>query len=122
MARASCNIAIPVQVPSGYALILPQISLAGVTRLQRGDNAKLNAEVFLAGARGSVQSRVLDSSNNGIFTFVVNKNRQQTPCGQSVNLRVNTSVFLKGNYNSGSYVDVNKMKLHIPLTLVACRN
>lgn len=119
--RASCALTIPIQIPRGYALLLPQISLDGVARIENGDQAKLNAEVFVAGSQGSLQTRTLNSANDGVFSFVANADvRQRTACGESINLRMNTSVMLQGNYNSGSYVNVNKMKLRIPLKMVAC--
>jgi hypothetical protein len=122
VARQSCNLAIPVEVPKGYALLLPQVSLKGKSHIQVGDKAKLNAEVFLAGGRNSLATVELDDANDGYFSFAANgSNPTQAPCGASVNLRVNTSVSLIGNYNTGSYVNIDKLKFHLPFRLVACR-
>lgn len=123
MARASCALTIPIQIPEGYALVLPQISLDGFAKLQVDEEGKLNAEVFWAGAQGNTQTHLLNGNNDGAFSFVVaNPSLDQTPCGAAINLRVNTSVFLSGHYNSGSFINVDKMKLKLPLNLVACSN
>jgi hypothetical protein len=123
MARASCSLTIPIQVPEGYALVLPQISLDGFAKMQVDEEGKLNAEVFWAGAQGDLQTHLLNGNNDGDFSFVVaNPSLEQTPCGASVNLRVNTSVLLTGHYNSGSFISVDKMKMKLPLNLVACEN
>lgn len=121
MARASCNLAIPINVPTGYALVMPPMALKGYARIQTGDRAKINTEIFVAGARGDRQITELDSSNDGVITAIATSGDSFVgPCGAGVNLRLNSSVFLNGNYNSGSYVNIDKLRIPFPLKLVSC--
>jgi hypothetical protein len=123
MARAACSLTIPIQIPEGYALVLPQISLNGFSNLQVDEEGKINAELFWAGAQGSLQTQLLNGNNDGDFNFeVVNPLLDKTPCGASINLRLNTSILINGHFNSGSIINVDTMKIKLPLNLVACSN
>jgi hypothetical protein len=121
IARAACSLTIPIQVPEGFALVMPPMLLKGYAKLRGGDQAKLNTEIFVAGQRGEKQITEIESSNDGSFVAIAtNGNSFTAPCGSDVNLRLNTSVLLNGQYNSGSYVQVDKLKIPFPLKLVAC--
>lgn len=121
IARATCSLAIPIDVPAGYALVMPPMALKGYARVRNGDRAKINTEIFVAGARGEKQVTELDESNDGSLNVIATSGDSFVgPCGSGVNLRLNSSILLNGNYNSGSYVHIDKLRIPFPLKLISC--
>lgn len=121
IARAACSLTIPIQVPQGYSLVLPDVRLSGYSDLQVDEEGKVNTEVFWAGAQGTPQTELLNGNNDGHFSFpVTNTFAEKTPCGASVNLRVNSSILINGHYNSGSFIQINRLNMKLPLDIVAC--
>lgn len=98
--RKACNISIPVQVPQGYSVAVFSIDYRGFLAIPRGGMARLDAEYFWAGARGPRQSRTASGPMNDNYTVtddVVTSSLVWTPCGASVNLRVNASMMAQSN-------------------------
>jgi hypothetical protein len=123
IARAACSLTIPIQVPKGYALVLPDVRLNGYSDLQVDEEGKLNTEVFWAGGQGNLNTELINGNNDGAFSVpVTNTFLDQTPCGASVNLRVNTSVLINGHFNSGSFIQINRLNMKLPLDIVACNH
>jgi hypothetical protein len=70
-----------------------------------------------------MQTRLLNGNNDGDFSFeLANPKLSKTPCGANINLRVNTSIMVNGHFNSGSFISMDRMKMVLPLNLVACEN
>lgn len=98
--RKSCNISIPVTVPNGYSVAVFQVDYRGFTAVPRGAQARFDAEYFWAGSRGFRVSRVFAGPYNDNYTVtdgLLATTMVWTPCGASVNLRVNASMMAQSN-------------------------
>nr|WP_295900967.1 DUF4360 domain-containing protein [uncultured Bdellovibrio sp.] len=98
--RKSCNISIPVKVPQGYSVSVFQVDYRGFNSVPRGGQSRFDAEYFWAGARGPRVSRTFVGPYNDVYTLTDNLIASAvvwTPCGESVNLRVNTSMMAQTN-------------------------
>lgn len=98
--RKSCNISIPVRVPSGYSVAVFQVDYRGYNLVPRGGMAKFDAEYFWAGARGPRVSRTFTGPTNDNFSIsdaLVATTMVWSPCGADVILRTNTSLMSKSN-------------------------
>lgn len=98
--RKSCNISIPVFVPQGFSVAVFKVDYRGYTAVPAAGQAKFDAEYFWAGARGPKMSRILTGPYNDNYTLTDELNTTSTvwtPCGASVNLRVNTSMMAQTN-------------------------
>ncbi|AFY02474.1 DUF4360 domain-containing protein [Bdellovibrio bacteriovorus] len=100
MDRKSCNISVPVTVPSGYSVAVIQVDYRGFNFVPRGGMSRFDAEYFWAGARGPRISRTFMGPVNDSYTIsdgLIASTMVWTPCGANVNLRVNTSMMAKSN-------------------------
>ncbi|MBF0361607.1 MAG: DUF4360 domain-containing protein [Oligoflexia bacterium] len=101
--RKSCNISIPVIVPEGYSIAIANIDeIKGFTEIPLGGEGRFNLEYFFAGARGPVYSKRWigpRSDSYVIMNTISNNALTWSPCGQSVNLRINSSILSKTNSN-----------------------
>lgn len=98
--RKSCNISVPVQVPQGYSVSVFQVDYRGFNSVPRGGQARFDAEYFWAGARGPRISRTFVGPYNDVYTVsdgLIASAMVWSPCGASVNLRVNTSMMAQTN-------------------------
>lgn len=98
--RKSCNVTIPVQVPQGYSVSVFQVDYRGYNLVPRGGQARFDAEYFWAGSRGPKISRIFSGPINDNYTItdrLLANTLVWTPCGASVNLRVNTSMMVRTN-------------------------
>ncbi len=94
-ARKSCNIAIPVHVPNGLSVSIIAVDYRGFNSLPSGARSLFNAEYFFAGGRGPRVTRTFQGPltqdyliHNDLAVGAIVWSR----CGESVNLRVNTSM------------------------------
>ncbi|MGZ3770019.1 MAG: DUF4360 domain-containing protein [Bdellovibrio sp.] len=98
--RKSCNISVPVQVPQGYSVAVFQVDYRGFNSVPRGGQSRLDAEYFWAGERGPRVSRTFVGPVNDNYTVsdgLIATALVWTPCGASVNLRVNSSMMAMSN-------------------------
>lgn len=98
--RKSCNLTIPVEVPNGYSVAIFKVDYRGFNLIPRGGMNRFDAEYFWAGSRGPTLSRIFYGPLNDSFTLTDELMAQTmvwTPCGQSVNLRVNASMSVNSN-------------------------
>jgi hypothetical protein len=96
--RKSCNIAIPVHVPSGFSISIIAVDYRGFVALPRNATARLQAEYFFAGMQGPrfVQDFRGVQNTDYIFTNTLGVAANVwSPCGAAVNLRVNASMMLQ---------------------------
>jgi hypothetical protein len=99
--RKSCNLSIPVTIPQGYSVAVIQTDYRGFNYVPgSGAYTRLNTEYFWAGIRGPMFSKLFVGPQNKDFTTsngIIAESLVWTPCGASVNLRVNTSVMAQTN-------------------------
>lgn len=98
--RKSCNLTIPVKVPNGYSVAIFQVDYRGFNIIPRGGENRFDAEYFWAGSRGPRLTRVFRGPQNDSFNLTDELMTQTliwTPCGQSVNLRINASMMSTSN-------------------------
>lgn len=98
--RKSCNLTIPVAVPNGFSVAIFQVDYRGYNMIPWGGMNRFDAEYFWAGSRGPRLSRIFRGPLNDSFTVTDELMAQTlvwTPCGQSVNLRVNASMTANSN-------------------------
>lgn len=98
--RKSCNLSIPVQVPQGYSVAVFTVDYRGYNAVPRGGYNRFDAEYFWAGARGPRISRQFNGPLNDTYTVtddLMATSLIWTPCGASVNLRVNASMMSMSN-------------------------
>ncbi len=98
--RKSCNITIPVSVASGYSVAVFAVDYRGYNAVPSGGVARFDAEYFWAGSRGPRISRVFNGPINDIYSLTDNllaTTLVWTPCGASVNLRINSSMMAQSN-------------------------
>lgn len=95
MDRKTCNIAIPVHVPQGYSVAVLAVDYRGFMSIPSGGQGRFDVEYFWAGARGPRILRDFNGPMNDSFNI---RDQLQattlvwTRCGESVNLRVNSSL------------------------------
>ncbi len=98
--RKSCNFAVPVHVPQGYSVAVFQVDYRGFNAVPSGGYNRFDVEYFWAGARGPRVSRIFTGPNSSGFSVTDRLTTQTlvwTPCGQNVNLRVNSSMMAQSN-------------------------
>lgn len=98
--RKSCNLTLPVQVPNGYSVSVFQVDYRGFNAVPAGGYNRFDAEYFWAGSRGPKITRMFNGPMMDSFTLtdrLLASTLVWTPCGQSVNLRVNAAMMSKTN-------------------------
>jgi hypothetical protein len=98
--RKSCNVSIPVQVPQGYSVSVFQVDYRGFISVPSAARAQFDAEYFWAGSRGPLIRRVFSgpvTDNYSLSDQLIATTQVWTPCGASVNLRINTSMMAMSN-------------------------
>lgn len=98
--RKSCNLTLPVSVPNGYSVAVFQVDYRGFNAVPSGGYNRFESEYFWAGARGPKITRQFSGPLTDSFTLTDNLITSAvvwSPCGQSVNLRVNASMLSKTN-------------------------
>lgn len=96
--RKSCNITIPVKVPSGYTVSIFQVDYRGFASVPSGARARFDAEYFWAGSRGPKISRMFMGPYDDLYTLtdrLLATTLVWTPCGADVNLRINSSMLVQ---------------------------
>ena len=99
--RKACNLSIPVTIPQGYSVSVIQVDYRGFNLIpSAGAYTRLNTEYFWAGIRGPMFSKLFTGPQNKDFTTsngIIAESLVWTPCGASVNLRVNSSIMAQSN-------------------------
>src|SRR3989338_5011396 len=98
--RKNCDIAVPVHVPNGLSVSVINVDYRGFNDLPYGTMSQFNAEYFFAGTRGPSYSKTFSGPQTG--NYVIRNNLVATAvswsaCGQDVNLRANTSMYVRSN-------------------------
>lgn len=98
--RKSCNVTVPVQVPQGYSVAVLAVDYRGFNAIPAGGYSRFDAEYFWAGSRGPRMSRMFSGPQNQNYQItndLIASTLVWTPCGASVNLRINTSMMAQSN-------------------------
>lgn len=99
--RKSCNLSIPVTIPQGYSVAVVQTDYRGFNYVPgAGAYTRLNTEYFWAGIRGPMFSKLFVGPQNKDFTTtngILAESLVWTPCGASINMRVNSSIMAQSN-------------------------
>jgi hypothetical protein len=98
--RKTCDIAVPVHVPQGLSVSVFKVDYRGFNSLPYGAYSQFNVEYFFAGNRGPTYKKTFNGSltdsylltNTLAATAII-----WSPCGQDVNLRVNSSMLVRTN-------------------------
>lgn len=95
----TCNLAVPVTVPSGYQVSILPLHFAG-NLTGNGLQIEVRREYFFAGTTGIPQVSALALPANSQFALSDAVNADDTlqwsNCGQDTNIRVNTRILVKG--------------------------
>jgi hypothetical protein len=97
--RKSCNISIPVTVPSGYSVSVVAVDYRGFVGLpSRRANARFSAEYFFANMPGPRMQRQFIGAQNTDYLIendLVLSAIVWSACGAQTNLRVNASIMVQ---------------------------
>lgn len=119
--RKSCNLSIPVQVPSGYQIALPTIQVRGKVDLNDHSNARLDTEIFFAGQAGVKQSETFQGGLQKRFKLNFSaKNNAWSACGESVNVRVNLGLLVRSARGQADQGMITSIRLPTNLQVRAC--
>ncbi|WP_298610903.1 DUF4360 domain-containing protein [uncultured Thiothrix sp.] len=95
----TCNLAIPVTVPTGYQVSIVPLHFAG-SLTGNGLKLELRREYFFAGTTGTPEVSSLALPTDSQFNISDSVNNEDTlqwsSCGQDTNIRVNTRLLIKG--------------------------
>ena len=98
--RKSCNVTVPVRVPQGYSVAILTVDYRGYNAIPQGGYSRFDAEYFWAGSQGPRISRIFNGPTNDIYSItdqLIATTLVWTPCGASVNLRINSSMMAQAN-------------------------
>lgn len=93
--RKSCNVAIPVHVPSGFSVSLFKYDYRGYAYVPQGGRGNFRVEYFFAGSQGPVVSRNFNPTFDRDFIAtdnVLGVAASFSRCGEDVILRSNASL------------------------------
>ena len=100
--RKTCNLTVPVHVPQGFSVSIIKVDYRGFAYIPRGGRGRFNVEYFFAGMRGPRARKTFRGGFDDDY-FLTNNLTARTlvwsRCGDDVNLRINTSMFVKTNRN-----------------------
>jgi hypothetical protein len=95
--RASCNLAIPVEVPDGLSVAVFAVDLLGFNLLPEAVNSTVRVEYFFAGGQGEPRETVFAGPLQEDFWIrhpMAEEALVWSGCGEDVILRTNSSILL----------------------------
>lgn len=116
MARATCTIAVPVDVPDGRSIAVVGAGYRLDASIATGTTATLSVEGFLAGQQEPPLTRTLTGPFNGPFvgaSVISGADRQWSACGADVIVRMNASVLLQATTPVPSTVTVSQLRIKL---------
>lgn len=98
IARATCQVSLPIQVSAGHRLAIRQAQSAAGFNLAAGTQASVQLEVFQAGSRGELLTAEARSEGSRVRreVFLNGQDLLVTGCGESMILRANASARILG--------------------------
>lgn len=107
--RATCAIAVPVDVPEGMQVAVQFAAVRGHVTLPAGLDATLSVEAFTAGDTGPVKDTELTGPIDRSLlslTAIPNADLSWSACGADINLRLNTSLRTRGDQSAKAEIRV----------------
>jgi Domain of unknown function (DUF4360) len=98
--RKSCNVAIPVHVPSGWSVSILQFDYRGFNDIPAGASSRFSVSYFFAGAQGPTYAKTFAGplSDDYLLSNVLAATAYVwSPCGADTILRTNTSMIAQTN-------------------------
>lgn len=129
VARKNCDLAIPINIPSGFQVSITDLEYAGHNRLPLGGSSEVSVEYFFAGGRGPKIIKQFRGHLDDMFNFqnsVQQQNLSWSPCGQDAILRISINIQTQtNNANEDSITTINQASsqngLHYHLQWRKCR-
>lgn len=107
--RKSCNLSIPVSVPSGKSVSVISVQYRGFNRLPASATSRISVETFLAGGSGPVVSRSFTGPLQDAFTFSERGTATAwSACGADVILRINASLRVNASGSRAASIGVRR--------------
>jgi hypothetical protein len=108
--RKSCNLAVPLHVPSGLSVSILGVDYRGFNLLPAGTSSTFRVEYFFAGSRGPIFERNFGGPLQ--HDFLIHNEigvaaQVWSPCGQDVILRTNSSLLVSAPAGQRTYVAVD---------------
>jgi hypothetical protein len=93
---ANCNIAVPIEVPSGVTVGLLGVDYRGIALIPSGGRGMLSREYFFAGTRGPRITSVIDTYDIPTEFYYPDDLEfvAWTQCGDDVNARSNATLYV----------------------------
>lgn len=116
MARATCTIAVPVDVPDGRSIAVVGAGYRLDASIASGTTAALSLEAFLAGQQAPPLTRSITGPRGGTFvgaSVVAAGDRQWSACGADVIVRMNASVLMTAEMPTASTVTVGQLRIRL---------
>jgi hypothetical protein len=98
--RKSCNLAIPIHVPSGLSVSIVQVDYDGFLSLPTNATLDFTSEYFFVGNTSEKVKKTIEGEAFGEFHLsdaVLIESEVWSNCGEDTILRVNTALTLKSN-------------------------
>ena len=118
--RKTCNLDIPVHIPSGMAAAVTGFHLRGTVTLPAGQKASLSTEMFFAGGHWAAPAFAFAATPGGKYDRAIAVPAEQqiwSGCGDDGQLRLNLGLRAKGDANIK--VSIETLSLD-PLAMKAC--
>lgn len=112
--RGTCHFILPIQVAEGYRLVVKDAVLSGFIDLSKATTSNIQFEIFKAGSKGEIVKRTDGSESRRerrTIRLVQDGEVLKSECGESLNLRGNTSILLQGEPRA--YTAINRLQLGI---------
>lgn len=116
MARATCTIAVPVDVPDGRSIAVVGAGYRLDASVTRGTTATVSLEAFLAGQQAPPLTTIIAGPRGGVFvgaSVVPVADRQWSACGGDAIVRMNASVLLMAEAAATSTVTVGQLRIRL---------
>lgn len=116
LARATCTLAIPVDVPDGWSIAVTGAGYRLDASIAAGTTAAVSVEAFLAGQQSPPLTRSLAGPVSGTFvgaSVVGGADRQWSACGGDGIVRLNASVLLTAEAPVASTVTVGQLRIRL---------
>lgn len=115
--RVSCNFVLPIGLGANEKLVVSQLMAPGFVNLGPGTKAQINLEIFKSGARGD-QLLFSEQADNGRLRKPIFFEKEgllfESQCGESFNLRGNTSLMLsEGMKRSTASLDLVQLQFEV---------
>lgn len=100
LVRKSCSVAIPITIPAGIKVGLYNLNYFGDKVIPKGGKGQLKLEQFFVGQQGVTTVKTFAGKSDSSFIVGEVENTVSTiwtKCGESSNLRINSSLLVKTN-------------------------